>query len=180
MLKDCIVFYLCATPTSHAKRSSVYPSLSTAPSHSFFFFYRLFLSVSTVTGCDDLISSVFEFGKNLCSMHLSEDEIALFSAFVLMSAGKPGSVLKFTYKLPTSPCLSEKLFSKKERRIQTIFHLRIWKCVFRPVLAPGEGEGGETPAEDPAGPPTCSTKEPQRGRHTDKGTVHIRNRIWCH
>ncbi|MGH0138635.1 UNVERIFIED_CONTAM: hypothetical protein FKN15_066882 [Acipenser sinensis] len=38
-------------------------------------------------GCDDLISSVFEFGKNLCSLHLSEDEIALFSAFVLMSAG---------------------------------------------------------------------------------------------
>ncbi|KAG7245342.1 hypothetical protein INR49_010792, partial [Caranx melampygus] len=38
--------------------------------------------------CDDLISSVFEFGKNLCSMHLSEDEIALFSAFVLMSADR--------------------------------------------------------------------------------------------
>ncbi|XP_076860765.1 nuclear receptor ROR-alpha A [Brachyhypopomus gauderio] len=39
-------------------------------------------------GCDDLISSVFEFGKNLCSMHLSEDELALFSAFVLMSADR--------------------------------------------------------------------------------------------
>lgn len=47
------------------------------------------LSLSfAVAGCDDLISSVFEFGKNLCSMHLSEDEIALFSAFVLMSAGR--------------------------------------------------------------------------------------------
>lgn len=47
------------------------------------------VSVSfAVAGCDDLISSVFEFGKNLCSMHLSEDEIALFSAFVLMSAGR--------------------------------------------------------------------------------------------
>jgi len=45
-------------------------------------------------------------------------------------------------------------------------------CVFRPVLAPGEGEGGETPAKDSAGPPTCSTKEPQRGRHTDKGITH--------
>ncbi|KAJ3595923.1 hypothetical protein NHX12_002335 [Muraenolepis orangiensis] len=33
-------------------------------------------------------NSVFEFGKNLCSMHLSEDEIALFSAFVLMSADR--------------------------------------------------------------------------------------------
>ncbi|KAK3526758.1 hypothetical protein QTP70_033599 [Hemibagrus guttatus] len=39
-------------------------------------------------GCDDLISSIFEFGKNLCSMHLSEDELALFSAFVLMSADR--------------------------------------------------------------------------------------------
>lgn len=47
-----------------------------------------------VLGCDDLISSVFEFGKNLCSMHLSEDEIALFSAFVLMSAGRCHSQCK--------------------------------------------------------------------------------------
>lgn len=47
-----------------------------------------------VAGCDDLISSVFEFGKNLCSMHLSEDEIALFSAFVLMSAGRCQSRLR--------------------------------------------------------------------------------------
>lgn len=56
---------------------------------SLVFFIRSPLSVSfAVAGCDDLISSVFEFGKNLCSMHLSEDEIALFSAFVLMSAGR--------------------------------------------------------------------------------------------
>lgn len=47
-----------------------------------------------MAGCDDLISSVFEFGKNLCSMHLSEDEIALFSAFVLMSAGRCHSQCK--------------------------------------------------------------------------------------
>ncbi|XP_062327350.1 nuclear receptor ROR-alpha A-like isoform X2 [Osmerus eperlanus] len=39
-------------------------------------------------GCDDLISSVFEFAKNMCAMHLSEHEIALFSAFVLMSADR--------------------------------------------------------------------------------------------
>uniref|UniRef100_A0A673IH80 Nuclear receptor ROR-alpha-like n=1 Tax=Sinocyclocheilus rhinocerous TaxID=307959 RepID=A0A673IH80_9TELE len=63
---------------------------SVSPATLFFFFPTdfFFLSVSTVTGCDDLISSVFEFGKNLCSMHLSEDEIALFSAFVLMSADR--------------------------------------------------------------------------------------------
>lgn len=40
-----------------------------------------------LAGCEDFISFVFEFGKSLCSMHLTEDEIALFSAFVLMSAG---------------------------------------------------------------------------------------------
>ncbi|XP_068882405.1 nuclear receptor ROR-alpha isoform X7 [Aphelocoma coerulescens] len=39
-------------------------------------------------GCEDFISFVFEFGKSLCSMHLTEDEIALFSAFVLMSADR--------------------------------------------------------------------------------------------
>ncbi|KAK6294024.1 hypothetical protein J4Q44_G00348540 [Coregonus suidteri] len=39
-------------------------------------------------GCDDLIRLVFEFGKSMCVMHLSEDEIALFSAYVLMSADR--------------------------------------------------------------------------------------------
>ncbi|XP_078388736.1 nuclear receptor ROR-alpha A isoform X2 [Cetorhinus maximus] len=39
-------------------------------------------------GCDDLINSIFEFGKSLCSLHLVEDEIALFSAYVLISAEK--------------------------------------------------------------------------------------------
>lgn len=59
------------------------------------------LSVSfAVAGCDDLISSVFEFGKNLCSMHLSEDEIALFSAFVLMSAGRCQSQCYWKKKTP--------------------------------------------------------------------------------
>lgn len=45
-----------------------------------------------LAGCEDFISFVFEFGKSLCSMHLTEDEIALFSAFVLMSAGKRESI----------------------------------------------------------------------------------------
>ncbi|XP_051505432.1 nuclear receptor ROR-alpha B-like isoform X2 [Myxocyprinus asiaticus] len=39
-------------------------------------------------GCDDLISSVFEFAKSLNSLQLSEDEIGLFSAYVLMSADR--------------------------------------------------------------------------------------------
>ncbi|XP_055518718.1 nuclear receptor ROR-alpha A-like isoform X2 [Leucoraja erinacea] len=39
-------------------------------------------------GCDDLINSVFETGKSLCALHLVEDEIALFSAYVLISADR--------------------------------------------------------------------------------------------
>ena len=38
--------------------------------------------------CDDLISSVFEFAKSMSSLQLTEDEIGLFSAFVLMSSGE--------------------------------------------------------------------------------------------
>ncbi|XP_047220050.1 nuclear receptor ROR-alpha A-like isoform X2 [Girardinichthys multiradiatus] len=39
-------------------------------------------------GCDDLITSVFDFAKNMCSLHLTEEEIALFSALVLFSADR--------------------------------------------------------------------------------------------
>eukprot|EP00063_Salmo_salar_P057315 XP_014032150.1 PREDICTED: nuclear receptor ROR-alpha-like [Salmo salar] len=39
-------------------------------------------------GCDDLIRLVFEFGKSMSVIHLSEEEIALFSAYVLMSADR--------------------------------------------------------------------------------------------
>ncbi|KAM4596386.1 nuclear receptor ROR-alpha A-like isoform 2-T2 [Fundulus diaphanus] len=39
-------------------------------------------------GCDDLITSVFDFAKSMCSLHLTEEEIGLFSAFVLLSADR--------------------------------------------------------------------------------------------
>ncbi|XP_061594862.1 nuclear receptor ROR-alpha A-like isoform X1 [Cololabis saira] len=39
-------------------------------------------------GCDDLITSVFDFAKSMCSLRLSEEELALFSAFVLFSADR--------------------------------------------------------------------------------------------
>lgn len=45
-------------------------------------------------GCDDLISSVFEFAKSLNSLQLSEDEIGLFSAYVLMSAGEGTKIMQ--------------------------------------------------------------------------------------
>lgn len=78
------------------------------------------LSVSfAVAGCDDLISSVFEFGKNLCSMHLSEDEIALFSAFVLMSAGRCHS-----------RCTEREKKKKKDRRAFTTTRSAVALLVF--------------------------------------------------
>ncbi|KAJ3594266.1 hypothetical protein NHX12_006597, partial [Muraenolepis orangiensis] len=39
-------------------------------------------------GCDDLITSAYDFAKNMCALHLSEDELALFSAFILLSADR--------------------------------------------------------------------------------------------
>ncbi len=148
------------------------------------------LSVSfAVAGCDDLISSVFEFGKNLCSMHLSEDEIALFSAFVLMSAGRCHSQCKEKKKRVDthSPRHEVLLPSCSPPSINISYE---WHCIItflmrqvdrvskscdnlpcRPVLAPGEGEGGKTPAENPTGPPARPAEEPQRGWYSYKGTV---------
>lgn len=39
-------------------------------------------------GCDELVSAVFDFAKSLCSLQLTEEEIALFSAAVLISTGQ--------------------------------------------------------------------------------------------
>lgn len=42
----------------------------------------------SLLGCDDLVSAVFDFAKSLCSLQLTEEEIALFSAAVLISTGQ--------------------------------------------------------------------------------------------
>ncbi|XP_067878758.1 nuclear receptor ROR-alpha A-like isoform X2 [Heterodontus francisci] len=39
-------------------------------------------------GCEDLTSSIFEFSHGMCSLRLSEQELALFSAMVLLSADR--------------------------------------------------------------------------------------------
>uniref|UniRef100_A0A8C6TWH3 RAR-related orphan receptor C n=1 Tax=Neogobius melanostomus TaxID=47308 RepID=A0A8C6TWH3_9GOBI len=39
--------------------------------------------------CGDLISAVFEFAQSLCALKLSEQQIALFSALVLINADRP-------------------------------------------------------------------------------------------
>ncbi|XP_030075282.1 nuclear receptor ROR-beta [Microcaecilia unicolor] len=40
-------------------------------------------------GCDDLISAMFELGRNLCRLQLSDEELALFTAAVLLSPDRP-------------------------------------------------------------------------------------------
>ncbi|XP_005797151.1 nuclear receptor ROR-beta-like [Xiphophorus maculatus] len=40
-------------------------------------------------GCDDLVSAVFELGKGLSRLQLSDEEMALFSAAVLLSPDRP-------------------------------------------------------------------------------------------
>lgn len=39
-------------------------------------------------GCDDLVNTVFELAKSLSRLQLSEEEMALFSAAVLLAPGE--------------------------------------------------------------------------------------------
>lgn len=47
------------------------------------------MQIFKALGCDDLVSAVFDFAKSLCSLQLTEEEIALFSAAVLISPDRP-------------------------------------------------------------------------------------------
>ncbi|XP_026880866.2 RAR-related orphan receptor C b [Electrophorus electricus] len=40
-------------------------------------------------GCDDLVNAVFELAKSLCRLQLSEEEMALFTAAILLSPDRP-------------------------------------------------------------------------------------------
>lgn len=51
---------------------------------------------SACAGCDDLVSAVFDLGKGLCRLQLSDEEMSLFSAAVLLSPGKKGPLSKTT------------------------------------------------------------------------------------
>ncbi|XP_060763594.1 nuclear receptor ROR-beta isoform X2 [Neoarius graeffei] len=47
------------------------------------------IQIFKALGCDDLVSTMFDFAKSLCSLQLTEEEIALFSAAVLISTDRP-------------------------------------------------------------------------------------------
>lgn len=44
-------------------------------------------SLSCAAGCDDLVNAVFDLAKGLSRIQMSEEEMALFSAAVLLSPG---------------------------------------------------------------------------------------------
>lgn len=45
-------------------------------------------STSSPSGCSELISSIFDFSRSLSALRLSEDEIALYTALVLINASE--------------------------------------------------------------------------------------------
>lgn len=55
-------------------------------------------------GSDDLVNEAFDFAKNLCSLQLTEEEIALFSSAVLIS---PGSYLLLSLPSACMLCHSQ-------------------------------------------------------------------------
>ncbi|XP_026554235.1 nuclear receptor ROR-beta-like [Pseudonaja textilis] len=46
-------------------------------------------TMQNTVSCDDLINSIFELGKNLCRLQLSDEEVALFTALVLFTPDRP-------------------------------------------------------------------------------------------
>jgi hypothetical protein len=50
----------------------------------------LTLLISTPLGCSELISSIFDFSHSLSALRFSEDEIALYTALVLINASECG------------------------------------------------------------------------------------------
>lgn len=92
-----------------------------------------------------MIASVFDFAKSMCSLHLEEEEIALFSASVLLSAG-----------------------TRSDFTRSTVLKLLLFMPVFmllrfcRQVVAAGQAAGGEASAEDRVCSAARSAEKPQR------------------
>ncbi len=49
----------------------------------------MFLNVCVgSSACGDLIAAVFDFAHNLCALRLTEQQMAVFTALVLLNAGE--------------------------------------------------------------------------------------------
>lgn len=116
-------------------------------------------------GCDELVSAVFDFAKSLCSLQLTEEEIALFSAAVLISTGQFAPPEKITRKQERS-CKRRRTHRSNADtpRSGLVFPSALPKlsppaasnqvypfcpsCQFRSALADGAAESPEAPGED--------------------------------
>lgn len=88
------------------------------------------------SGCSELISSIFDFSRSLSSLHFSEDEIALYTALVLINA----SECRWA-------CLGDTQVAGEQRILKGL-DLRMWLNL---------GNGFKEQKED--------SEEPQRGKH---------------
>ncbi|XP_051963848.1 nuclear receptor ROR-beta-like [Xyrauchen texanus] len=102
-------------------------------------------------GCDDLVSAVFELGKTMSRLQLSEEEMALFTATVLLSPDRPWltdaqKVQKLQEKVYVAlqhclhkNCASEEKMAKmvsKLPKMKSICNLHIDKLEFFHLLHP--------------------------------------------
>ncbi|XP_053317739.1 nuclear receptor ROR-beta-like [Spea bombifrons] len=85
------------------------------PLHNTVFFEGKFggIQMFRSLGCDDLVSAIFDLGRTLCCLELSDEEIALFSAAVLMSPDRPW--LTESNKVQK---LQDRIFMALQREIQ--------------------------------------------------------------
>lgn len=67
-------------------------------------------------GCDDLVSVVFELAKSLSRLQMSDEEMALFSATVLLS---PGDFTLFELNRLVCTFLNERLHTWLQLQIHT-------------------------------------------------------------
>lgn len=107
-------------------------------------------------GCDDLISAVFELGRTLCRLQLSDEELALFTAAVLLSPGVWGHRGGLGLKLRgTGPEIPNDLLFWGERRVgKTCITDTSAECRWVEELCPsGRVEGGAGSSHVPKATP---------------------------
>ncbi|XP_064493299.1 nuclear receptor ROR-beta-like isoform X3 [Pseudopipra pipra] len=131
-------------------------------------------------GCDDLIGAIFELGRTLCRLQLSDEELALFTAAVLLSPALPWLTQGVMLRHKEAPGSSEEDVWQRWR------HLRgepeegkvgpAKPCVTAPGLdlnlQPGEKGTQESTASSSHG-----TSEPPRG--TAGNALLGCEKTWC-
>lgn len=116
------------------------------------------LTSRAFAGCDDLVSAVFDLGKGLCRLQLTDEEVALFSAAVLLSPGD----------FPHVHCLSRMQIESLWKDVLDIIKWRAnpWSneltfhdLICRPAVAKRRPESSETPGEGLPGAAAQPTQE---------------------